>query len=90
MGDCGLVLWYMVILLVLLCLVGAVEYDLWFDAILVVRLGLCGDFEYVYWVDVRLLGGLESYLWFDNILCLVEHPYCLVMPLYLCPMTYLC
>ena len=90
LGDCGLDLWCMVNLLVLLGLFGAVEHDLWFDAILVVRLGSCGDFEYVHWFDVTLLGGLEYHLWFDDILCLVEHPYCLVMLLYLCPMIYLC
>ena len=80
----------MVSLLVLLGLFGAVEHDLWFDAILAVRLGSCGDFEYVHWFDVTQLGGLEYHLWFDDILCLVEHPYCLVMLLYLCLMTYLC
>ena len=90
LGDRGLVLWCMVNLLVLLGLFGAAEPDLWFDAILVVRLGSFGDFEYVHWFDVILLGGLEYHLWFDDILCLVEHPYCLVMLLYLCPMTYLC
>ena len=70
MGDCGLVLWYMVILVVSLC--------------------SFGDFEYVHWFDVILLGGLDYHTWCDDILCLVEHPYCLVTLLYLCPMTYLC
>ena len=90
LGDRGLVLWCMVNLLVLLGLFGAAEPDLWFDAILVVSLGSFGDFEYVHWFDVILLGGLDYHFWFDDILCLVEHPYCLVMLFYLCPMTYLC
>ncbi len=90
LGDRGLVLWCMVNLLVLLGLFGAVEYGLWFDAILVVSLGTFGGSEYVHWFDVIWLGGLDSHTWCDDIFCLVEHPYCLVMFLSLCLMTYLC
>ena len=63
---------------------------LWYMVILVVSLGSFGDSEYVHWFDVISLGGLDYHTWCDDILCLVEHPYCLVTLLYLCPMTYLC
>ena len=63
---------------------------LWCMVNLLVLLGLFGAFEHNHWFDVILLGDLEYDLWFDAILCLVEHPYCLVMPLCLCPMPYLC
>ena len=87
LGDRGPDLWCIVILLVLLGLFGAFEHDHRFDTILLVLLGLFGDCEHSHWFNVSLLGDLEYDLWFDAILCLVEHPYCLVMLLYLCPMT---